>query len=367
VKSLIIQICKTNANNIKLSNQYLKTKKNPMKKQKNKKILILTIVLTIAASLLFTGCAKTETPIIDTSIKTIETDTKANTISETESTPETSQETSFSPEIIFSSSDGSSVSKIYICNSDGSDLQALMESGINTSPCWNKEHSKIVFTSLDPANGISNLYIYDMKNKSKTLLLKRFSPRDPSFSPDGNTVVFADFTEEGTENSEIYTIGIDGSNLTKLTDNPARDYFPKYSPDGKSIVFSSERDGNIQLYTMNSNGENVKRLMKNGFTDNCGSFSPDGLNIIFNSDRGGNSDIYTISSGGTGEMKNITNNSAGNYEACYSPDGSMIVYRSNKGLADNMSYDIFVMSADGSNQTNIAPGLKDTDEFNPSW
>ena len=180
-------------------------------------------------------------------------------------------------------------------------------------------------------------------------------------------MVFADFVEDGYENAEIYTMGIDGSNLTKLTDNPSRDYFPRYSPDGKTIVFSSERDGNIQLYTMNNNGKNVKRLMENEFTDNSGSFSPDGLNIIFNSDRGGNSDIYTISSDGNGEVKNITNNSAGNYEALYSPDGSMIVYRSNKGLADNMSYDIFIMSANGSNQTDITPGLKDTNEFNPSW
>lgn len=326
-------------------------------------ILILTAIIIIIFSL--TGCIKTETPGEVVQTDTIETDSTTDSTSETGDTSGASQEASLSPEIVFSSSDGS-ISIIYICNPDGSNLQTLIEGGIYTSPSWNKEHSKIVFTSIDPADGVSSLYIYDMQNKSKTLLFEGFSPMEPSFSPDGNTLVFADFAEEGAENLEIYTIGTDGSNLIKLTDNPARDYFPKYSPDGKIIVFSSERDGNIQLYTMNSSGENVKRLMEDEFTDNSGMFSPDGLNIIFDSNRGGNSDLYTISSDGSGELKNLTSNSADDYDACYSPDGSMVVYRSNKGLKDSMSYDIFVMSADGGNQINITPDLKDTNEFGPS-
>ena len=322
----------------------------------------------IIISLSLAGCAKTATQAEIADIGTAEINSTSETASDTAADSETSQETTAAsvPEIVFYSSNNST-SNIYICNPDGSNLTKLIEGGINTSPSWNKEHTKITLNAIDAASGVSNIYIYDMQNKGRTLLIEGFSPRDPSFSPDGNTIVFADFAEEGTENSEIYTIGIDGSNLTKLTDNPAKDYFPKYSPDGKTIVFSSERDGNIQLYTMDSNGENVKRLMKNEYIDNIGSFSPDGLNIIFNSNRGGNSDIYSINPDGSGEPKNLTNNSAGNYDACYSPDGNMIVYRSNKGLSDSMSYDIFIMSAGGSDQLNITPELSDTDEFNPSW
>jgi Tol biopolymer transport system component len=333
-----------------------------------KRPLALAITAIIIFTLFLTGCTNTETTVKVTEPSMVETDATTATASDSVKTPETSPETTAATadEIIFSSLSGNQ-GIIYICNPDGSNLQKLIEDGINTSPSWNMQHTKIIFNSLDPASGVGALYIYEIKSKSMTQLLKGFSPRDPSFGPDGNTIVFADFVEDGSENAEIYTIGIDGSNLTKLTDNPARDYFPKYSPDGKTIVFSSERDGNIQLYTINSNGGNAKRLMKNGFTDNCGNFSPDGLNIIFNSNRGGNSDIYAVSSDGSGEPKNLTNNSAGNYEPCYSPDGSMVVYRSNKGLADDMSYDIFVMLTDGKNQINITPDLSDTNEFNPSW
>lgn len=339
-----------------------------------KKILILCFIAALILTLFLSGCAKAESPgtIVETAtteaIETSAAETSVATTSgsQTEVTPETTLKADVVPEIVFSSSSDSQ-STIYTCKPDGSSLASLMEGGIDTSPSWNREHTKIVFTSLDPANGVSNLYIFDMKSKSKTLLLKRFSPRDPSFGPDGNIVIFADFAVEGFENSEIYTIGIDGSNLIKLTDNPAKDYFPKFSPDGKSIVFSSERDGNIQLYSMNNGGGNVKRLMVNEFVDNSADFSPDGQYIIFDSNRGGNSDIYKISADGTGAVQNITNNSAGNYEPCYSPDGSMIAYRSNKDLKDNAAYDIFTMSEDGSNQVNITQALKDTNEFGPSW
>jgi Tol biopolymer transport system component len=331
---------------------------------------VLIIILLISFITILSGCVKSGVPdkTTETTGEVTETTELTSTTLQTEETPETSGQASLTDtgRIIFSSLDNDT-GTIYICNPAGSNLEKLIEGGINTSPSWNKDHSKIVFNSIDPSSGAGGLYIYDMASKSKTLLYKGLSPMEASFSPDGSTLIFIDFPEENTENFEIYTINLNGSNLTRLTDNSARDYFPGYSPDGKIIVFSSERDGNIQLYTMDNSGQNVKRLMENSFTDNVGSFSPDGLNIIFNSDRGGSSDIYKINSNGSGEATNLTNNSAGNYEASYSPDGSMIVYRSNRGLPDDMSYDIFVMSSDGSNQTDITKILNKTNEFDPSW
>lgn len=332
-----------------------------------KKVLIFNIIIIFIITISLTGCIKKYTPpeveetaIIETADATgspLETEDIPDTDQEapkTEDSPEISQGERMAPAIVFMSSSGN-VSTIYICNPDGSGLKALIDGGIFTSPSWNKEHSKIVFTFINPKNGTSSLYIFDTESKGITLLLERFSPMDPSFDPEGKKVVFADFPEEGTENLEIYTIGIDGTNLRRLTDNQARDYFPKYSPDGKTVVFSSERDGNIQLYAMSGSGEDAKRLIEDDFFNNNGSYSPDGLNIIFQSNRGGTFDLYKINSDGRGEIQNITNNSADNFDACYSPDGSRIVYRSNKGSDDNMSYDIFLMAASGSNQINITP------------
>ena len=61
-------------------------------------------------------------------------------------------------------------------------------------------------------------------------------------------------------NYEIYIMNADGSNVTRLTDNPAEDTFPSLSPDGKRIAFQSARDGYNEIYVMDSDGSKVTRL-----------------------------------------------------------------------------------------------------------
>ena len=68
------------------------------------------------------------------------------------------------------------------------------------------------------------------------------------------------FTSGRDGNAEIYLVDPDGKNLRRLTDNPATDDFPLWSPDGKQLSFLSDRDGNWQLYAMDGNGKNVRQL-----------------------------------------------------------------------------------------------------------
>jgi TolB protein len=65
---------------------------------------------------------------------------------------------------------------------------------------------------------------------------------------------------------EIYVIGVDGSGVTRLTNNRADDYLPAWSPDGSAIAFTAERDGSPQVYVMNVDGSGQTRLTdsKNG-------------------------------------------------------------------------------------------------------
>src|SRR6266550_3870165 len=68
------------------------------------------------------------------------------------------------------------------------------------------------------------------------------------------------FTSTRDGNSEIYVMNADGTGVTRLTDNPAADGDPAWSPDGTRLAFTSARDGNNEIYVMNADGSGVTRL-----------------------------------------------------------------------------------------------------------
>ena len=68
----------------------------------------------------------------------------------------------------------------------------------------------------------------------------------------------------------------DGSNQTRLTNNPASDAQPAWSPDGTKIAFNSDRDGNFEVYVMDADGSNQTRLTNNPADDGGPAWSPDG-------------------------------------------------------------------------------------------
>src|SRR3989440_484836 len=71
----------------------------------------------------------------------------------------------------------------------------------------------------------------------------------PSGRPAGGQIAF---TTERDGNVDIYLMNADGSGVTRLTNNPAGDFWPVWSSDGTKIVFQSERDGNDEIYVMNA-------------------------------------------------------------------------------------------------------------------
>lgn len=74
---------------------------------------------------------------------------------------------------------------------------------------------------------------------------------------------------------------------------------PDCSPDGKSIAFWSNRDGNQEIYVMNVDGTGQRRLTDNPASDANPAWSPDGTKILFHSDRGGNRDLYVMNADGS--------------------------------------------------------------------
>lgn len=118
--------------------------------------------------------------------------------------------------------------------------------------------------------------------------------RDVSVDPAGKWMVFA--STRNSQHSDIYLQRVDGTSVVQLTDDPADDAFPTFSPDGKTIAFSSSRSGRWSIYTMDLDGRNVVQVTNGPGQDVHPSFSPDARQLVYSSlnPRSGQWELWTI-------------------------------------------------------------------------
>jgi tricorn protease len=124
---------------------------------------------------------------------------------------------------------------------------------------------------------------------------------------------------------DIWTADENGQNVQRLTVNRARDVYGRFSPDGKWIAFSSERNGNLDVYLIPSGGGSAKQLTTHSADDVVLGWSADSRSILFSSNRGEDfmPQLYLVSIDGGMPWKAGTDMGV---QASYSPDGSKLAY-----------------------------------------
>jgi len=113
----------------------------------------------------------------------------------------------------------------------------------------------------------------------------------PKYSPDGQQIVFSSRRDD---DFEIYLQNADGTAQQRLTNSPGIDTHPSFSPDGTRIVFTSNRDRDYEIYTMKLDGSDVQRITDHPGRDDFASWYPDGKRLVIVSQRGGRYDFYSI-------------------------------------------------------------------------
>ena len=139
---------------------------------------------------------------------------------------------------------------------------------------------------------------------------------------------------------------------------------PKWSPDGKWLALTStdgSPDGMADVCIMDIEGNQLKNLTQWPGVDEVGSWSPDGSKIVFVSDRDGNREIYVMDSNGKNQV-NLTNHPALDAAPTWSPDGTRIAFQSNREGAQD---DIYGMSPDGANVVNLTRHPRE--DRAPAW
>jgi tol-pal system beta propeller repeat protein TolB len=168
----------------------------------------------------------------------------------------------------------------------------------------------------------------------------------PSMSPDGKSVVYAQFREPNIY--EIYEMDIATGNAVQLTDRLGNLNGPEISPDGSSIVFKLSSGNSNQLWLMDRDGKNPHPIPNASGWDP--TWSPDGTLILFASDMQGLIQLYTIRLDGS-ELQKISDLPAIRGRSDWSSDGKFIVTYS----GDAWGRDVYMMNPDGSNTHVLTP------------
>lgn len=165
------------------------------------------------------------------------------------------------------------------------------------------------------------------------------------------------FASDRTGNFEIYVMNPDGGGIVQVTDNPAEDLNPTWSPDGERLAFVSNRDGNKEIYVVDAGGGIPTRLTNNAAEDFNPAWSPSFTtpSIAFVTHRDGNDEVYVMNVDGTGQS-NLTNNLADDNGQAWAPSGTLLSFASNR---DGDKYEIYRMTSTGASQTRLT-----TNEFN---
>jgi Tol biopolymer transport system component len=254
-------------------------------------------------------------------------------------------------------------------------LPLLLAACGTNEPAPDPGPGRITFTRL--GNGLVDIYAMDVNGHNLELLTTSFAfDTWGSWSPDTLKIVFQSDRIPDTSFTarfQIWVMNSDGTNVGQLTfADTARDsithhvkdttsnYQPAWSPNATKIVFGSTRDSNPEIYVMDPNGSNLVRLTNNPAADGQPVWSPDGTKIAFATDRDGNDEIYVMNANGSLQV-NLTNNAASDLTPAWSPDGTKIAFQSDR----QTSYAVWVMNADGSNPVRLTdPG---TAAGSPSW
>jgi Tol biopolymer transport system component len=184
-------------------------------------------------------------------------------------------------------------------------------------------------------------------------------PPKPDFSRGYVWALYADY--------DIFTKDLRSGAVTRLTSTPGYDAEATIAPDGKRIVFTSVRDGDLDLYSMRLDGSGVQRLTSEPGYDGGAFYSPDSKMIVYRASRPADDaalgryrellakgliepralEIWVMNADGSGKRQ-VTANGAANFAPFFTPDGKRIIFSSNLSDPKGRNFDIYLVNVDGS-------------------
>lgn len=274
-------------------------------------------------------------------------------------------------------------------------VRQLTNGGENAEAYFSGDSKQLIYQSHTPQSELrcDQIFIMNIDGSGKhRVSTGKGRTTCAYFFPDGSRIIYASTHGGGPDcppepdrstgyfwpiysTYDVYSAKPDGSDLKQLTETKGYDAEGTISPDGKKIVFTSVRDGDLDLYVMNADGSDQTRLTNTLGYDGGAFFSSDGSMICFRASRPKGEEaekkykellardlvkptaleIFVMNADGS-NIRQVTRNGAANFCPFFDPSGKKLIFASNlsdpKGRSRN-AFDIYRINLDGSGEERI--------------
>ena len=257
---------------------------------------------------------------------------------------------------------------------------------------WSKVSEANPLKPADAGHGCYQMYVMDLQSMTTRMVSTGVGATTCGyFFPGDRRVLYSSTHQAGPncppkpkrdgayrwalDDYDIYSVRIDGQQVQRLTATPGYDAEATISPNGKTIVWTSVKDGDLDLYTMNLDGTNAQRLTNDLGYDGGAFFSPDSTRLVYRAAHPtdpaeiakykellaqrlvepGQLEIFVINVDGSGKQQ-VTSNGASNFSPYFHPDGKRIIFSSNletRGEGGRPSFHLYLVGDDGTGTERI--------------
>jgi len=265
-------------------------------------------------------------------------------------------------------------------------LRQLTFGGQNAEGYWSPDGRKLIYQRMNEAEGVmcDQEFVVDLASgESRRVSNGKGKVTCGYFLEGGRRVLYASthlvdaacpppadhskgYSWPMLPGYDIVSHALDGSSFRRLTDTPGYDAEATLAPDGRTIVFTSVRDGDLEIYTMAPDGSRVKRLTHEPGYDGGPFFSPDGKRIVYRRDvhadaaslaryqealaqnlyRPGVLEVWVMDADGRNKRQ-VTKLGAASFAPYFHPDGKRIVFSSNHPNPRGRAFDVYMIGDDG--------------------